>query len=457
MWNTVDYNNTSESLWKRGLKWLYPGMGVKRWILLMILGAALAGSGIAILLGPDILVAFGRSVTHYLRVLGQPGKTPLVKETGIALAIVGFVIAGIGFRQVIKSLVVDLLPTDPKDLADIIFHKRGLDKEPAMVVIGGGTGLATLLRGLKYETEKITAIVTVADDGGSSGRIRSELGIPPPGDIRNTLVALANTEPLMEQLFQYRFDWGEGLQGHSFGNLFIAAMTDITGDFEEAIRTSSQVLAVRGRVLPSTLTSVTLRATYADGSSTIGESVIPQSRKPIYRIQLEPENCEPVEEAIAAINAADAIILGPGSLYTSVLPNLLVREIGNAVVTSKAPKIYICNVMTQPGETDGYKASHHVRALLDHVGPGLIDYVIVNTSPIPETLLERYRLEGAIPVEPDVYAIASLGVTPITAPVISMTNLVRHDSQKLAEVISQVLWENSPSQGGPLAKSQRHP
>ena len=443
MLNTGDYSNTSESIWKRAFKWLYPGMRVKRWILLMTLGAAMAASGIAILLGPDFLVAFGRSLTHYLRVLGQPGKTPLVKETGIALMVIGLVVACLGFRQIIRSLILDLLPTDPRDLAGIIFHKRGLDKEPTIVVIGGGTGLSTLLRGLKYQTEKIIAIVTVADDGGSSGRIRSELGIPPPGDIRNTLVALANTEPLMEQLFQYRFDWGEGLEGHSFGNLFIAAMTDITGDFEEAIRTSSQVLAVRGQVLPSTLTSVTLRAEYVDGSTTIGESLIPRSGKVISRLQLEPKDCEPVEEAIDAIGNADAIILGPGSLYTSVLPNLLVRGIRYAIRKSSATKIYICNVMTQAGETDGYKASDHVRALLDHVGPGLIDYVIVNTAPIPDKLLERYRQEGAVPVEPDVTAIRALGITPITAPVISMTDLVRHDPEKLAEVISQVLWDDS--------------
>ena len=418
-------------------------MRVKRWILLMVVGAAMAASGIAILLGPDVLVAFGRNLTDYLRALGQPGKTPLVKETGMILAATGLVAACLGFRQVIRSLVLDLLPTEPRDLAEIIFHKRGLDKEPAMVVIGGGTGLSTLLRGLKRHTEKITAIVTVADDGGSSGRIRSELGIPPPGDIRNTLVALANTEPLMEQLFQYRFDWGEGLQGHSFGNLFIAAMTDITGDFEEAIRTSSQVLAVRGQVLPSTLTSVTLRAEYADGSTTTGESLIPQSGKAIRSVSLEPEDCQPVEEAIAAIDSADAIILGPGSLYTSVLPNLLVPAIRKAVVESTAPKIYICNVMTQAGETDGYKASHHVRALLEHVGPGLIDYVIVNTGTIPAHLLERYRQEGAIPVEPDLAEITALGISPIAAPVISMTDLVRHDPAKLAEVISHVLWEDS--------------
>ena len=442
MWNTEDYKNRPNSIWKRAIKWLYPGMRVKRWILLMIVGAILAAGGFAILVGPDGLITFGRKITSFLRQWKQPIKTPLIRQAGIVLVAIGIFAASLGFRQVIRSLVIDILPSDPKDLAGIIFHKRGLDKEPALVVIGGGTGLSTLLRGLKGETERITAIVTVADDGGSSGRIRSELGIPPPGDIRNTLVALANTEPLMEQLFQHRFNWGQGLQGHSFGNLFIAAMTEITGDFEEAIRASSQVLAVRGQVLPSTLSSVTLRAEYNDGTTTIGESLIPQPGKSIHRVFVEPADCQPVPEAIAAIEAADAIILGPGSLYTSVLPNLSVREIREAIVNSSAPKIYICNVMTQPGETDGYKASHHIQAILDHAGPGLIDYVIVNTVPIPWDLQERYREKGAVPVEADLPEIMALGITPVEAPVISMTDLVRHDPDRLSEVIHELLWQH---------------
>ena len=450
MLSIEEYYNGFESSWRRFCKWFYPGMRVKRWILLMVLGGMLAAGGGPILIGPEPVIALGRTISNYLRAIGQSNKIPLIQERGAAVAVLGIVLICLGFRQVIRSLIQDILPADPRDLPEIIFYKRGLGREPAVVVIGGGTGLSTMLRGLKLKTDRITAIVTVADDGGSSGRIRSELGIPPPGDIRNTLVALANTEPLMEQLFQYRFDWGEGLEGHSFGNLFIAAMTDITGDFEEAIRTSSQVLAVRGQVLPSTLNSVTLRAEYDDGSTTTGESLIPQPGKQIRRVFLEPENCQPLEEVIAAIDNADAVILGPGSLYTSVLPNLLVPEIREAVRRSTVPKIYICNVMTQPGETDGYKASHHVEALLSHVGPGLIDYVIINTAAVPHHLLERYRQQGAVPVEPDTEAVAVLGVTPIAAEVISMTNLVRHDPEKLAEVISQIVSERTSA--GKLGK-----
>lgn len=439
MWNIEDYKNKPNSIWKRAIKWLYPGMRVKRWIILMIIGATLAAFGCAILIGPDGLAAFGRKITNLLKQWRQPSPTPFVKEAGIVLIALGIFAASWGFRQVIRSLVIDILPSDPKDLAEIIFHKRGLDREPALVVIGGGTGLSTLLRGLKNETERITAIVTVADDGGSSGRIRTELGILPPGDIRNTLVALANTEPMMEQLFQHRFSWGDGLQGHSFGNLFIAAMTEITGDFEEAIRASSQVLAVRGQVLPSTLSSVTLRAEYDDGTVTVGESLIPQNDKTIHRVFLEPEDCRPVPEAIEAIQTADAIILGPGSLYTSVLPNLLVKEIREAIRNSPAPRIYICNVMTQPGETQGYTAAQHIKAIIDHAGPGLIDYAIVNTVPIPQELQDRYLAKGAVPVEADLAEITALGIRPVEAPVISMTDLVRHDPDKLAAVIHDLL------------------
>mgnify|MGYP003786055921 FL=1 len=420
-------------------------MQVKRWIVLMVLGASCVAFGAAILIGPDGLAVAGRRIAALLRQWKQPTPAPWNNKAGVGLIVLGIMLTIWGFRRVIHSLVIDLLPTDPGELAEIIFHKRGLDKEPALVVIGGGTGLSNLLRGLKNETERITAIVTVADDGGSSGRIRSELGILPPGDIRNTLVALANTEPMMERLFQHRFNWGEGLQGHSFGNLFIAAMAEVTGDFEEAIRASSQVLAVRGQVLPSTLSSVVLKAEYADGTITIGESLIPQNNKTIRQVFLEPENCAPVPEAVESIETADGIILGPGSLYTSVIPNLLVKDIREAIRQSSAPKIYVCNVMTQSGETQGYSASDHIRAIIDHAGTGLIDYVIVNTVPVPEKLQERYLAEGAVPVKADLDKIRALGITAIEAEVISMTNLVRHDPEKLRAVIHELLVRHWPS------------
>lgn len=308
-------------------------------------------------------------------------------------------------------------------------------KGPKIVVIGGGTGLGTILRGLKEITPHLTAIVTVADDGGSSGRLRREFGILPPGDIRNCLVAMADIEPLMEKLFQYRFAGSSNLAGHNFGNLFLAAMTEITGDFEEAIKESSKVLAVRGQVLPATLEHVVLKAEMADGRIIVGESEIPKARTSIKKVFLEPADCKPVPESIEAIREADIIILGPGSLYTSVIPNLLVKEIAVAIRESTAVKVYVCNAMTQAGETDNYSAGQHLQAIIDHVGPGLVDIALVNTETISREILDRYSEEGAKPVRVDPDVIAGLGVTPLAAPVITKSNYIRHDASKLAGII----------------------
>lgn len=310
---------------------------------------------------------------------------------------------------------------------------RSLMRGPKIVVVGGGTGLGTILRGLKQVTANITAIVTVADDGGSSGRLRSEFGMLPPGDIRSCLIALADLEPLMERLMQYRFNGGTGLKGHSFGNLFLAAMTEITGDFEQAIRASSQVLAVRGRVLPSTLENPVLHAELVDGSKIVGESVIGHSPVAIRHLAMDPPDARPVPEALTAIGEADLIILGPGSLYTSVIPNLLVHETAEAIRASSAIKVYICNAMTQPGETIGYSAADHVQAIQDHAGEGLIDYVLINTEEISTVLLERYRLEGGAPVVADMDRVRTLGPIPLGAPIVITTDYVRHDADRLAQ------------------------
>lgn len=308
-------------------------------------------------------------------------------------------------------------------------------KGPRIVVIGGGTGLGTILRGLKLITSHLTAIVTVADDGGSSGRLRRDYGMLPPGDIRNCLVALADIEPLMERLMQYRFTGDSELAGHSFGNLFLAAMTEITGDFEVAIKEFSNILAVRGRVLPATLANVTLNAELEDGRIVCGESNVAKLKVPIRRLTLEPKNCTPVPEAIAAIKDADVIVLGPGSLYTSVIPNLLVREIAQTIRDSGALKIYICNAMTQRGETVNYSASDHLQAIIDHAGPGLIDLAIINTDPIPQEMLKRYAEEGSQPVLADLDKVRSMGITPLGAKIIVKSNFIRHDAGKLAEMI----------------------
>lgn len=424
-------------------KWIYPGMKVKRWFLLAFFGIILISAGVHIILNVAPLSTLEKRLVDALlplsNALGTSG-TFFAAAIGVAGGI--FLVLS-GMAHAIRSIAAVIAPDkESEQLADLVYSRRYLEKGPQIVAVGGGTGLSTMLRGLKEYTNRLTAIVTVADDGGSSGRIRDELGILPPGDIRNTLAALADTEPLMEKLFQYRFNWGEGLEGHSFGNLFIAAMTDITGDFELAIQQSSRVLAIRGRVLPSTLQEVQLRATYTDGSQITGESLIPLAGKPIERVEIIPEDCAPVEDALEAIRNADIIVLGPGSLYTSIMPNLLVKEIAEAIRRSKAPKVYVCNVMTQPGETDGYTASDHVRAIVDHVGKDVIDYVLVNIGDIPDHLREKYKSQGAHPVKADIEVIKQMGFKPIARPMISLTDLVRHNPHELAKCILEVIWRN---------------
>jgi len=426
------------------LKWLYPGMRVKRWLLLAFAGVLLFSAGMSLTLGLELFTFVQDALVRPLaRALGALPHVASILLSVAACAL-GLLLASLGFRETIRSLVSIFLPGGVDRLADIVFEQRQLKRGPKLVVIGGGTGLATLLRGLKEYTSNITAIVTAADDGGSSGRLREELGIPPPGDIRNTLVALADTEPLMEKLFQYRFSSGEGLKGHSFGNLFIAAMTEIMGDFEAAVRESSKVLAIRGRVLPSTLEEVRLHAHFSDGTCVTGESAIPTQGKRIERICLFPRDVKPHPEAIAAIEEADAVILGPGSLYTSILPNLLVEGIAAAIRSARATKIFVCNVMTQPGETDGYTASRHLQAVCDHVGDGLVEYAVINDAPIPEAALERYRREGSFPVEPDVERFEAFNVVAVTAPLVDHSNLVRHDPAKLAQAIMEIVSAAQP-------------
>jgi len=312
---------------------------------------------------------------------------------------------------------------------------KPLSRRLRVVALGGGTGLSTLLRGLKEYTSRITAVVAVTDEGGSSGRLRKEMGVLPPGDIRDCLVALADAEPLMKELFDYRFN-GEGpLAGHSFGNLFIAAMSEITGDFELAIKESSKVLVVRGHVLPSTLDNCTLGAVLEDGTVVMGETSISSSSYAIRKVFLEPRACAPLPETLHAIENADVIVLGPGSLYTSVMPNLLVEGIAESIALSDAVKVYVCNVMTQPGETDGYTAQQHLAAIYDHVGADVVDAIIVNNSPISEEVLDKYCREGSSPVSWDREALEHMGVRVMDAPVISRTNLARHDPAALSEEI----------------------
>lgn len=312
--------------------------------------------------------------------------------------------------------------------------------QPRIVIIGGGTGLPVLLRGLKQYPVDITAIVTVADDGGSSGRLRDDLHIPPPGDIRNVLAALSDVEPLIEEMFQHRFKTSNELSGHSLGNLILAAMTSITGDFVHAIQEMSKVLNVHGKVLPAANVSVVLNAEFEDGTVISGESKIPYSGKKISRVFLTPNDIRPLPETIHEIRNADMIILGPGSLYTSILPNLLVPILGQEVRRSNAKKVYICNLMTQAGETYGFTASDHVKALYDHVGFGFIDTILINNVEVPKDVQLRYNRELAYPVYYDLPVLDELGLEIVAADIADLENgALRHDPKKVAEILYNLL------------------
>jgi uncharacterized cofD-like protein len=319
----------------------------------------------------------------------------------------------------------------------------------SVVALGGGTGLSALLRGLKNHVVRrsdkeptlarpitdLAAIVTVTDDGGSSGRLRRENRILPPGDIRNCMVALSKDEALLSRLFQYRFQAGRGLRGHNFGNLFLAALTHVTGDFAEAVRVSAKVLAIRGRIFPSTTSNVHLVATLSNGKRVEGETNISRSAVAIRKLELVPRRVRALSAAVEAIHDADLILMGPGSLYTSVLPNLLIPEIARAIAHSKAPRVYIANLMTQPGETTNYTLSEHIHAIQDHVGKNLIDYVIANRKPVSPEVARRYRAEGAEQVRLDPQKVASLRVKLLTGNLLQEHGVIRHDSPQLARLL----------------------
>lgn len=303
-----------------------------------------------------------------------------------------------------------------------------------LVIIGGGTGLSTLLRGLKKLPMDLTAIVTVADDGGSSGRLRNDLDIPPPGDIRNVMAALSDAEPLVAEMFQYRFSKSIDLDGHSLGNLMLAALTDLTGDFSHAVREMSRVLSVNGTVIPAANQLVTLKAEFEDGTIVSGESKIPAYRQPIRRVFIEPVDVKTLPDTVTAIRQADIIVIGPGSLYTSILPNLLVKDIKKELLAAEAKKIYICNLMTQAGETYKYTAADHIQALYDHVGEPFLDAVLMDRAEMPPDVVELYKQEKARPVAYDVERMAEFGLEIHQADIANIfENSVRHEPRKVAE------------------------
>jgi len=407
---------------KNMFKWLYPGIGIKRWVGLSAFGV--------------ILLIFGTANLRTEEFWALQILDAIVVISGIIILI-------LGIKRMLRSFIAAFMPSSKDtELVDILYQKKQLSRGPRIVTIGGGTGLSVLLTGLKEYTSNNTAIVTVADDGGSSGRLRQEFDILPPGDIRNCLVALADAPTLMQDLFQFRFETSSELSGHSFGNLFITVMTRLTGDFEKAIKETSKVLALRGQVIPSTLNNVVLVAQHEDGSTTVGEDKIPKAHRPINRVSLEPAKPAATPDALKAIEEAGLIILGPGSLYTSIIPNLLIKEITEAVVKSEAIKVYVCNVMTQPGETDGYSASDHIRVLISHSHPRLIDYCIVNTGEIPIEILKRYAQENSCPVINDRKRIENMGYRVIEDDFgIVEKDVIRHDPIKLTKIILGLIEE----------------
>lgn len=417
------------------VRWFMPGLGVKRWLLLGVLGAVLFVNGLSRWLTDEGTHLEINEFVDTLVVDFFPPANLSYVFMGLGIVMVGF-----GIWRWLISIVSAVRPYGGNDrMIDALYETR-LKRGYKIVTVGGGTGLSTLLRGLKRYTANLTAVVTVSDDGGSSGRLQKELGVLPPGDIRNCLVALADDEALVTDLFRYRFTEGDGLSGHSFGNLFLAAMTGVTGNFDEAVKVSSRVLNIKGRVLPSTLAVERLRATLEDGSIVEGESNISRSHAPIVHLSLDPPDAQPLGEVIDAIRQADAIVLGPGSLYTSIMPNLLVERIAREIELANAVKIYVCNVMTQPGETDGYSASRHVEALLRIAKADVCDVVVVNDE-LPRKLREAYAEEGQLPVAIDAERLERLGVKVVRAAVMSETQTVRHDPEKLAAVVLGIIDE----------------
>jgi uncharacterized cofD-like protein len=419
----------------RWFKWLAPGLFVKRWLLLSAGGVLLTILGFAIWIKLTPIYYIIQFVAELLETVTTllPSRVsgPLVFTMGLLFILWGQ-------TRTLGSITEVLMPEGDDELIDVLLAHRRLHRGPRIVAVGGGTGLSTLLRGLKEFSANTTAIVTVADDGGSSGRLRREIGVLPPGDIRNCLAALADEEKLITELFQYRFRAGDGLTGHSFGNLFLTALSDITGDLEQAIAASSQVLAVRGRVLPATLSDVKLWAELSDGRRIEGESNITEANGNIVRIGCIPSTPPALPRALQAIREADYIIIGPGSLYTSLIPNLLVPEIAEAIAARDIPRIYICNIMTQPGETQGYTVADHIRAIDAVCGKPLFSAVLVQKKVPSARALIRYAQEDSYPVILDREAVARLGRRIVLANVIDEdeeTGLVRHNPQKLARVL----------------------
>ncbi len=435
-------------------RWFPSGYGFRRWAVVFALGVGILAVGLAMgitnLYRMYVVDNSGTTFLYFatLQSIGHPWREILVAIVGVGLLAWG----AVGISKAAQAAAALGKPLEVPVLAPMRAARRA--GGPRIVAIGGGTGMPTLLRGLKELTDNITAVVNVVDDGGSSGRLRRDLGILPPGDFRNNLVALSEVEPLMTELFQYRFEGAGELEGHSFGNLFLVAMTGVTGNFEQAIRESSRVLAVRGKVLPSSLEDIELYAELQNGDIVRGESVIPRTPVPLKRVFMRPAHAAGYPEALSEIYNADIIVLGPGSLFTSIMPPLLVEDIARAVKNNRtAVKVYICNVATQPGETDGFGVAEHVQAIHDHINSRLFDYVIYNSN-----------MESARNIKPEwnVQAVTLAGADKrfpridfVPADVVRDDNPLRHDPAKLADAVKSLYYNRGGRNGAPGRERER--
>ncbi len=416
-------------------------MKIKRWFLFLPIGL------ICVIIGTVFLVNvnFEKLLRYMGRIIVNTYGWDITNKQLIAIIggfflIIGIIIIGYVLKQVLYSVVYSITG-NKTNIADQVYKKRFLTQGPRIVVIGGGTGLSTMLRGLKEYTSNITAVVTVSDDGGSSGRLKTEMGILPPGDIRRCLVALADTEDIMEDLLQYRFDnINNDMAGHSVGNLMIGALSNITGDFESAIGKLSDILAIRGKVYPCSLNPIELVATFEDNTVIEGETKIVSYGKPIKKLELNNKNASPTPFAVEAIKKADLIILGPGSLYTSVIPNLLINDIKEAVIKSKAKKVYVCNVMTQPGETDNFTAFDHFNVIHSYLDNKKIDYCIVNNIKPAQEILNLYKDNGQDYVEYSPESFKNTDTKVVTGDLMQEGDRVRHDYKKLAKMIIRLVF-----------------
>lgn len=420
------------SRWYNLARLLAPGLNLKRWVLLGAAGISILSVGIGFLARRALALTFPDFLPGYLE--------------GVLLLGVGLGATFLAMYGLYRSLAPIILASSSinRGIANTIYTRRSLGRGPRIVVIGGGTGLSVLLRGLKKQTDNLTAIVAVGDDGGSSGRLRKEMGVLPPGDFRNCLVAMSDAETLLQDLFQYRFDQGDGLKGHSFGNLFIVAMTNVTDSFEQALLVSSQVLGVRGSIVPATTANLRLSAELADGSVIEGESNISEAGGDIRRLHIVPADAAAHPPAVDAIANADFIVIGPGSLYTSILPNLVVPGINDALKSAKATKVYVCNVATQKGETEGYSVADHHEAIVRHTFPEIVDYVVANNRMFQ---LGSSYYGTVVRIDDRALKYARLHLGDLTNPDFP----VRHNSEKLAQVLMDVYHNSRKHRTSPKA------